>query len=95
MSGKRSKWSRMARPRPNSVEAKPLSPRSPAPCRKKINGHELMDVTKMLAELKAEREPVEQAILVLERIASGRGTRRGPPTCMDVAREAPGKASGK
>jgi hypothetical protein len=38
-----------------------------------------MDVTKMLAELKAEREAVEQAILVLERIASGRGTRRGRP----------------
>ena len=33
----------------------------------------------MLAELKAEREAVEQAILVLERIASGRGTRLGRP----------------
>jgi hypothetical protein len=38
-----------------------------------------MDITKMLAELKAEREGVEQAILVLERIASGRGKRRGRP----------------
>ena len=33
----------------------------------------------MLAELKAEREGVEQAILVLERIASGRSKRRGRP----------------
>jgi hypothetical protein len=38
-----------------------------------------MDITKMLAELKAEREGVEQAILVLERIALGRGKRRGRP----------------
>jgi hypothetical protein len=38
-----------------------------------------MDLTKMLAELKAEREGVEQAILVLERIASSRGKRRGRP----------------
>jgi hypothetical protein len=38
-----------------------------------------MDITKMLAELKAEREGVEQAILVLERIASSRGKRRGRP----------------
>ena len=40
----------------------------------------------MLAELKAEREGVEQAITVLERIASGRGKRRGrPPTWMTGA----------
>jgi len=38
-----------------------------------------MDITKMLAELKSEREGVEQAILVLERIAAGRGRRRGRP----------------
>ena len=31
----------------------------------------------MLAELKAEREGIEQAILVLERIASGRSRGRG------------------
>ena len=40
---------------------------------------EPMDISKMLDELKAEREAVEQAILVLERIASGRGKRRGRP----------------
>ena len=38
-----------------------------------------MDITKMLDELKAEREGVEQAIIVLQRIAAGRGKRRGRP----------------
>jgi hypothetical protein len=38
-----------------------------------------MDLTKMLAELRAEQEQVEQAILVLERIARGQGKRRGRP----------------
>jgi hypothetical protein len=39
-----------------------------------------MDLTKMLAELKSEREGIEQAILVLERMALGRGgKRRGRP----------------
>jgi hypothetical protein len=33
----------------------------------------------MLADLKAEREGIEQAIMVLERIASGRSKRRGRP----------------
>lgn len=38
-----------------------------------------MDVTKILAELKAEREQIEQAILSLERLAHGRGRKRGRP----------------
>jgi hypothetical protein len=38
-----------------------------------------MNIEKMLAELREEREGVEQAILVLERIALGRGRRRGRP----------------
>lgn len=38
-----------------------------------------MDVTKILAELKAEREQIEEAILSLERLARGRGRRRGRP----------------
>jgi hypothetical protein len=33
----------------------------------------------MLAELREERERIEQAILVLERIASGRSRGRGRP----------------
>jgi hypothetical protein len=38
-----------------------------------------MDILKMLAELRAEREQVEEAIIVLERMARGRGKRRGRP----------------
>jgi len=33
----------------------------------------------MLAELRIEREQIEEAILTLERLASGRGRRRGRP----------------
>jgi len=38
-----------------------------------------MDVNKMLAELRQEREAIEEAILILERLARGRGKRRGRP----------------
>ncbi len=38
-----------------------------------------MDVIKMLAELRQEREQIEEAILSLERLARGRGKRRGRP----------------
>jgi hypothetical protein len=38
-----------------------------------------MNLDKMLAELRTEREQVEEAILVLERMAVGRGRRRGRP----------------
>jgi hypothetical protein len=38
-----------------------------------------MDVNKMLTELRQERETIEEAILVLERLARGRGKRRGRP----------------
>lgn len=38
-----------------------------------------MDVAKMLADLKDEREQIEEAILTLERLAQGRGKRRGRP----------------
>jgi hypothetical protein len=44
-----------------------------------------MDVLKMLAELRAEREQVEEAIVTLERLARGRGKRRGrPPAWMSA-----------
>jgi hypothetical protein len=47
-----------------------------------------MNITKMLAELKAEREAVEQAIMVLSRIALGRGRRRGrPPAWMSQVKK--------
>jgi hypothetical protein len=42
-----------------------------------------MDVLKMLADLRQEREQIEEAIVVLERLAQRRGRRRGrPPTWM-------------
>jgi len=45
-----------------------------------------MDVSKILAELKAEREQIEEAIVSLERLARGRGKRRGrPPSWMSSA----------
>jgi hypothetical protein len=40
-----------------------------------------MDITNMVVELRQEREAIEEAILTLERLARGRGKRRGrPPT---------------
>jgi hypothetical protein len=45
-----------------------------------------MDVNKMLAELRQEREQIEEAIMILERLARGRGKRRGrPPAWMAAA----------
>lgn len=42
-----------------------------------------MDVTKILTELRQEREQIEEAIMSLERLAVGRGRRRGrPPSWM-------------
>lgn len=46
-----------------------------------------MDILKMIAGLRAERQRIEEAILVIERLASGgRGRRRGrPPKWMSAA----------
>jgi hypothetical protein len=38
-----------------------------------------MDVSKILTELREERQQIEEAILSLERLARGRGRRRGRP----------------
>jgi hypothetical protein len=38
-----------------------------------------MDVSKILLELREERQQIEEAILSLERLARGRGRRRGRP----------------
>jgi len=47
-----------------------------------------MDVAKILADLRQEREQIEEAILSLERLASGRGRRRGrPPAWMSEAKK--------
>ena len=54
-----------------------------------------MDVTRMLAELRQEREQLEEAILTLERLARGRGKRRGrPPSWLADAKKRVEKASG-
>jgi hypothetical protein len=54
-----------------------------------------MDVLKMLAELRQEREQIEEALLTLERIARGRGKRRGrPPAWMTAARKRRGRPPG-
>ena len=43
----------------------------------------------MLAELRLEREQIEEAILTLERLARGRGRRRGrPPSWLKDAADA-------
>src|SRR5262245_18355601 len=47
--------------------------------RTRPTGGPRMDVSKILAELKSEREQIEEAILSLERLARGRGPRRGRP----------------
>ncbi|MBI2686378.1 MAG: hypothetical protein HYX27_08685 [Acidobacteria bacterium] len=46
-----------------------------------------MDVTKILEQLREERDQIEAAIVTLERLALGRGKRRGrPPSWMVEAR---------
>jgi len=47
-----------------------------------------MDVSKILEELRQERVQLEEAILSLERLARGRGRRRGrPPAWMVTAKK--------
>lgn len=47
-----------------------------------------MDVTKILTELRQEREQIEEAIISLERLARGRGKRRGrPPAWLAMAKK--------
>jgi len=54
----------------------------------------MIDVAKILAELKEEKEQLEQAILTLERLAAGRGPRRGRPPAW-MASEASPKRRGR
>ena len=45
-----------------------------------------MDVSKILIDLRSERQQIEEAILSLERLARGRGRKRGrPPAWMSEA----------
>jgi hypothetical protein len=47
-----------------------------------------MDVTKIIEDLRRERAQIEEAILTLERLAEGRGKRRGrPPRWLADARK--------
>jgi hypothetical protein len=54
-----------------------------------------MDVNKMLADLRQEREQIEEAIMILERLARGRGKRRGRPPAWMTAAAAPAKKRGR
>lgn len=52
-----------------------------------------MDVLKMLAELRSEREQIEEVMVALERLARGQGKRRGrPPKRMSGAASTAGEA---
>jgi ABC-type transporter Mla subunit MlaD len=54
-----------------------------------------MDVAKILAELRQEREQIEEAILSLERLLRGRGKRRGrPPAWLANAQKRRGRPPG-
>jgi hypothetical protein len=53
-----------------------------------------MDVSKILAELREERQQIEEAIVSLERLARGRGRRRGRPPAW-MADIAPAKRRGR
>lgn len=53
-----------------------------------------MDVTKILADLRQEREQIEEAIMTLERLARGRGKRRGRPPAWLAAVKKRGRPPG-
>jgi hypothetical protein len=54
-----------------------------------------MDILKMLAEMRAERAQIEEAILVLERLVAGQGKRRGrPPAWMASTTKRRGRPPG-
>jgi hypothetical protein len=53
-----------------------------------------MDVSKILEELRQEREQLEEAILSLERLARGRGRRRGRPPLWMVEAKKRGRPAG-
>lgn len=53
-----------------------------------------MDVTKILEGLREERAQLEEAILCLERLAQGRGPRRGRPPLWMVEAKKRGRPAG-
>jgi len=58
------------------------------------NRSQAMDVSKILEELRQEREQLEEAILSLERLARGRGRRRGRPPSWMVEAKKRGRPAG-
>jgi hypothetical protein len=47
-----------------------------------------MDISHLLTELRQERDQVEEAIIIFERLAAGRGKRRGrPPAWITAAKQ--------
>lgn len=56
-----------------------LTTRMPMRIARVLAGRRIMDLGKMLAELRQERQAIEEAILTLERLSQGRGKRRGRP----------------
>lgn len=54
-----------------------------------------MDIMKMLAELRQEREAIEEAIITLERLARGQGKRRGRPPAWDGCAEVEARGRGQ
>lgn len=66
----------------------PVDAQPGGPARNIDSGVTKLDVTKILEELRQEREQLEEAILSLERLARGRGRRRGrPPSWMVEAKK--------
>jgi hypothetical protein len=55
---------------------------------------DVMDVMKMLADLRQEREQIEEAIITLERLARGRSKRRGRPPAWMAAIKRRGRPPG-
>jgi hypothetical protein len=54
-----------------------------------------MDILKMITELRSERAAIEQALLVLERLAGSHGKRRGrPPAWLSAAKSGTGGSNG-
>jgi hypothetical protein len=53
-----------------------------------------MNLTKILEELRREREQIDEAILSLERLAAGSGPRRGRPPAWLKAHKVRGRPPG-
>ena len=53
-----------------------------------------MNLTKILTDLRQEREQIDEAILSLERLAAGSGPRRGRPPAWLKAQKKRGRPAG-